>query len=386
MLGSIHARVFGANIAAMAKRLHLFAISTALAVLIVSGTGFASTALAQQRIGLTLPLSGPTAKLARQFETGARLALNEHNADAAVIVELVVADDGCDQKIASLAADEIASAKPQIITGLLCNTVAAHFADAFREAGIPLLVAGAQSERLIKDRQRNEWNLWRLSPGDSEAAQAAVNHFSRAWADVPYAIVDDGTVYGRNLADAFRAGMEAMNLPPQFQDNFRPTQSTQARLVRRLRRSGVTHAFIGASAEDVAMIVRNAEELEIPLTFGSGEALSIFPYLAPELLPAGGLTGILRTAEVDPQPPQTLNSLLAEMDLQAEPYVLNGYQAMEVALQALGDGETEVAENLRTLEFDTLLGKVRFGPDGDNQVPQFGAYRWDNGGFERISE
>lgn len=370
----------------MAARPRLSALLSVTSALLVASAIFSSDAKAQQHIGLTLPLSGPVAKLARQFETGARLALEAHNVSAPSPVELTVADDGCDEQIAKLAAEEIAEAKPDIITGLLCNVVAVHFANTFKEAGTPLLVAGAQSERLIKDRERNGWNVWRLSPGDSEAAKAAVDHFTKAWAAVPYAIVDDGTVYGRNLADTFRAGMEAENLPPQFQDNFRPTQSTQARMVRRLRRAGVTHAFIGASAEDAAMIAKNAEELEIQLTFGSGEALSVFPYMKPELLPDAGITGILRIAEVDPQTPQRLDVLLAEMDLQAEPYVLNGYQAMEVALQSLGSEDKSPGDNLADLEFDTLLGKVRFGPDGDNQVPQFAPYRWANGKFERIAE
>ncbi len=344
------------------------------------------TAHAQLTVGVSLPLSGAISKLALQFETGARLALEDHNLSTGQNVSMFVADDGCDEELASLAAEDIREQNPGIITGMLCNAVATHFANAFLDEGMPLLVAGAQSERLIKDRERNEWKLWRLSPGDSEAAEIAVSHFARAWAGVPYAIVDDGTVYGRNLADTFRSGMEEVGLPPQFQDNFRPTQSTQARMVRRLVRAGVTHAFVGASAEDVAMIASNAEELEINLQLGSGEALSIFPYLDTELLPGKGVTAILKKAEVSQEVPQGLAERLAAMDRQAEPYVLLGYQAMQVAIQALAPTTEATIGRLNQFRFDTVLGDVAFDASGDNSVPQFAPYRWQNGRFERIGE
>ena len=336
------------------------------------------------RIGMSLPFSSPAEKLARQYEFGARLALEMYNANSTEKARLFISDDGCDEKIAALAADELRAKKPQIITGLLCNVTAYHFAEAFKADGIAVLVAGAQSERLIKDREKNDWTLFRLSPGDDEPAHQAVDYFSRAWNEKPYAIVDDGTVYGRNLADAFRAGMEEKGLPPQFQDNFRPTQSTQARLVRRLRRAGTSHVFVGASAEDVAMIGLNSEEMEIPLEIGSGEALSVFPFIAPETLPAGSITAILKLAEVRPKLPELLIVRLSEEGLEPEPYVLLGYQAVQVALKAAKPTFDLTMETLRTATFDTILGPARFDENGDNTQIQYRAFRWQDGAFREL--
>jgi len=341
-------------------------------------------AAATTRIGLSLPLTGSAEKLARQFEYGARLALEAHNAEAREKAELFVADDGCDAEIAALASQELLAKSVQVVTGLLCNEPAYHFAESFLENGTPLLVAGAQSERLIRDREKQGFNLWRMSPGDNEAGQSAVSHFSKAWAAKPYAIVDDGTVYGRNLADTFRAGMEAAGLPPQFQDNFRPTQSTQARLVRRLQRAGTSHVFIGASAEDVAMIARNAEEINIPLEIAGGEALSIFPYFDAELLPASSVTAVLRRAEISPELPDTLKTTLEEADLQPEPYILYGYQAVQVALSAAKLTPKATTYELQTKVFDTLLGRVRFNRIGVNIAKQYRVYRWQNGAFRQL--
>ena len=47
------------------------------------------------RIGMSLPLSGPAQKLARQYEFGARLALENHNTEAGNKASLYISDDGC---------------------------------------------------------------------------------------------------------------------------------------------------------------------------------------------------------------------------------------------------------------------------------------------------
>jgi branched-chain amino acid transport system substrate-binding protein len=273
-----------------------------------------------------------------------------------------------------------------MVSGLLCNEAATVVANAYATTSVPILIAGARSERLIKDRDRESWNLWRLSPGDSDASAFAGKVFSSAWAGKAYAIVDDGTVYGRNLADAFRAAMEEKGLPPQFQDNFRPTQSTQARLVRRLRRAGITHVFVGASAEDVAMIANNAKDLKIPLEIVGGEILSIMPYLENEILPPSGLEAIVEKSSVDLQLSEEISALFADNNIQPEASVLAGYQSMQVAVAALAENPEKTTENLANNLFETLLGPVRFSENGKNTTEQYGLYVWTGTDFKQATQ
>ncbi|MCB1386160.1 MAG: branched-chain amino acid ABC transporter substrate-binding protein [Nitratireductor sp.] len=338
----------------------------------------------QRRIGISLPLSGDVERLGRQFLAGARLKLQEFNAEAGGTADLAIVDDRCDEGVAALAADELRQSGVSLVTGILCNGVARVLADALQPDGTAILVAGARSERLTADRNRLRWKLWRLAPGDGEAARVAALALSKRWNGKAYAIVDDGTVYGRGLADRFREAMEEAGLPPQFQDNFRPTQSTQARLVRRLRRSGVTHAFVGADAEDTAMIARNAREIGVPLTLAGGDVLSILPFSAADQQPPDGLLAVLSAYETA----ATTDAAIAERFLAAgvepEPYALQGYRALEVALAALGDTTAATADNLDRSRFDTLLGPVEFDGNGANMLPIHGLFEWRDGAFRRL--
>lgn len=346
---------------------------------------FPAGASAQLKIGLSLPLSGPVEKLGHQFLAGAKLKLAEHNETSREPVGLSVADDRCDGGVAKLSADELRQSGAGLITGILCNQVAFELAETLKQSTIPLLIAGARAPRLTIDRQRKGWHLWRLAPADTEAAVVAANVLSARWASAPYAIIDDGTAYGRGLTDQFRAAMEEAGLPPQFQDNFRPTQSTQARLVRRLRRAGTARAFIGAGAEDVAMIARNADELGIAIGIVAGDALSVLPFLPQEIWPPDGLTAVLARHEVASTVPQALAARLEEAAIDPEPYAIKGYQAMEVALHALRPDKSETARLLQSETFDTALGPVKFDETGANTVPVHALFVWQNGMFEEIA-
>lgn len=348
-----------------------------------------TSANAEIRIGLSLPFAADAAPLARQFEIGAEKAIETFNAEADQEAVLIKVDDGCDEEIATLAADDLLNLGTDVVIGLICNEPVYEIADRLSAENIPLIVSGARSVRILKDRKRRQWNVWQVVPDDTEAARFAAEVLSSRWADIPYAIVDDGTVLGRNLADAFRAEMEAIGLPPQFQDVYRPTQSTQARLVRRLRRAGTSHVFIGGSADDIALIARNAADMDIPLTIAGGEELGIFPYLIEEEQPPAGLLAIL------PGNPAMINKPIAtdttDIDetlasLGPSPYELRGQQAAEIALAAIQRMPDQPSDALENGEFDTVLGSVRFSTDGDNTVPYYALYRWDGSAFVPVRD
>jgi ABC-type branched-subunit amino acid transport system substrate-binding protein len=134
------------------------------------------------------------------------------------------------------------------------------------------------------------------------------------------------------------------------------------------------------------MIAQNAEELEIPLEIGSGEALSVFPYLEAETLPQGSVTAILKVAEVSPELPPLLLVRLSEEGVEPEPYVLMGYQAMQVAIEAASAQAADTTTALQTSTFKTILGAVRFDENSDNSVPQYRPYRWINKAFKSLQD
>lgn len=339
----------------------------------------ATTARTEEvRVGLSVPLSGNAALLGRQFEQGAQFAAERLGQD--IPVTLVVVDDGCDAELADLAAEDLANAEVAVATGFLCNE-AVRAAANHLAGGIPLVVAGARSERLMKDAAKEEWNIWRMAPGDDAAAIATFRILSRRWAGLPWAVVDDGTVYGRNLADRLRELMEETGQPPQFADNFRPAQSTQAGLIRRLSQSGVSAAFIASGAEDAATIWASRNQLGAQFEIAGGEALAILPWME-----AGGRTddGLLAVTRPDPLRGEAAAALAGDLSragIEPEHYTLLGYSAVQLVVAAWRETPGELNNALLQTRFETALGVVDFDENRINREDDYTLHVWRGGRF-----
>ncbi|MGI9399930.1 MAG: branched-chain amino acid ABC transporter substrate-binding protein [Rhizobiaceae bacterium] len=355
-------------------------IRLALCTFLIVSLLFVSQAFAASyKIGISVPLSGNAANLARQFIAGARLAVRALAADD--IVELVIADDGCDEGLGELAGEDLAAAEVNIVTGLLCNAAARAVAREMYPTGIPIITAGAQSNQLMRDAIKEEWNLWRLSPGDDFAAKASYKFLSQRWDGKPIGVVDDGTIFGRTLSDEFRALLEEAGKPAQFSDAIRPAQSTQASLIRRIRQSGVSALFVAASAEDTALIWDSAKDLKEGFEMAGSETLALLPWLDIASSTANGLLAVMQPQPEELPAFKSLERQLKASNIEPEAHVFQGYAALEVVMAALRPTSAETDAALKQTVFRTVLGNVDFDSERRNRVNNYILQEWVNGKF-----
>ncbi len=366
--------------AALSMKYKIFLFIRIFAVFMVAATSAVTSTHAQSlKIGLSLPLSGAAAPLGRQFVAGARFAMRELPALAQV--KLIVSDDGCDSELSKLATGDLKAAGVKLITGYLCNEAVYSAATLLSDANIPMLIAGARSNRILKDRKRHAWNVWQFAPRDEDVAKAAFDALINRWRSKPFAIADDGTIFGRTQAEDFRALMEDAGVKPQFVDNFRPTQSTQAGLIRRLTKAGVEAVFIGASGEDVALIARNMIEFGTSnIEIATGDAISLLPYLEDDHEIPVGLYSLM------PTPPEQIEAIIAMKDrlkasnLEPEPYLLLGYASMQIVADFLENNSGDLTGQ----QYSTILGPVQFDDQGRNTISQYHLHRWNGTKFSRV--
>lgn len=326
-------------------------------------------------VGVSVPLSSNAAKLADQFVAGMEYAKASTGKDKDL--ELLIVDDGCDKDLGQLAAEDLAQSEAVLVTGYFCSEAASIAADILREKQIPMLINIARSERLVKDKQKENWLLWRIAQGDNYPADAAFEALSKRWRNVPYAIVDDGTIYGRTLIDEFRVRMEDAEIPPIYVDNFRAAQSTQAGLIRRLQKSGVKAAFVGAASDDIALIARNISDLGADIEVAGGEVLNILPFQVETDPTPQGLLAILEP-EIENLPAgKKLSDELLSKGIEPEPYFIHGYAAMQLIISVLDQGIDNISNTLETQRFSTILGDVEFDEAGRNIHNRFSLHRWN---------
>ena len=333
-------------------------------------SAMAANAHAQEiRIGLAAPLSGAFQLLGEQFVSGARMAAKDGD------IELIEVDDGCTAEGGEQAAHVMAQADVSMVIGFLCTPAIEAAMPELTRIGVPVLTP-LRAPRLTDARIRTGWPIWRLGPRLDDEPKAVARLLVQAWRDKNFAIIDDGTIYGRELAENLRVEAELARLEPVLFDTFRPQLDNQVGLVGRLRRSGATHVFVGGDRSDIAIIARDARKLNYDVVLAGGEALRAAEeaiHLPKGVLMVGPpLWEGLASPEVLHQYQQA--------GIVPEGYTMLGHAAVDVAAGAIRAAKAAgkpIEDQLRNFSFDTAIGQIRFNANGDLTVNPYQLYIYD---------
>ena len=235
-----------------------------------AGLVLAGQAGAEALIGFAAPLSGPSAILGEQMRAGVQMAA-ETLKDPGITLD--IADDACTAEGGARAARQFVSARVRIVVGFLCGEAIEAALPILKQANIPTITVGVRTDSLTDSKTKTGWLVYRLGPRADGEREAAARLLTRLWERELFAIVDDGTIYGRELSESLRLAAEQAGLKPVFVDTFRPQVDNQIGLVGRLKRAGATHVFAGGDRDDIAIMGRDAAELQADLVIAAGETL-----------------------------------------------------------------------------------------------------------------
>jgi len=342
-------------------------------VVLVAGLLPAVASAQEHRIGLAAPLSDAFALLGQQMRDGAALAA------ASSGWGLTVDDDRCTAEGGQEAARGFVERGARVVVGFLCTEAIEAAMPILAEAGIPVITSGVRSGGLTDRRGRTGWPVWRVAPRADAELAAVADILVRRWRGELFAIVDDGTIHGRELAESLRLAAELAGLQPVFVDTFRPQSDNQIGLVGRLRRAGATHVFVGGDRDDVAIMARDAAELGYELTIAGGESL-----LAPGLVPLAAGVLMVGIPEAADMFDEGTAELFLEAGIVPQGYVAPTYAAVEIAIQAIERADAErrpLAQVLAETAFPTLIGTVSFDDKGDRTGSPYRLLRYDGERF-----
>jgi branched-chain amino acid transport system substrate-binding protein len=309
-------------------------------------------------IGISAPQSGPFAILGRQIADGAAAAQAQLGADK---IKLVITDDRCNAEGGKEAAAQLAAAKVSAVIGYLCTQALQSAMPVFREGKVPVITLGVRPVKALEDAKKNGDLLFRLGPDSSAEATALADLLLPLWRGEYFAIIDDGTIHARELAQSLRLAAEARGLKPVFVDTFRPALDNQLALVNRLKKSGASHVFVGGDRSDIAILARDAAAHGVPLTIAGGESLAAAPDdvpLADNVL----MTGI-------PQPTATGAAA-------GDGYFSSAYAAVEILMNTAAR-----AEAIGSGTHKTILGGISFDKNGGQSGNPYRLLVSKSGGF-----
>jgi branched-chain amino acid transport system substrate-binding protein len=340
---------------------------------------FGSVAYAQDKIGVVAPLSGSFARLGNQLVDGANAAVagNKQGQD----ISVVTADDKCDAAGGAAAAREMVLANATIVVGFLCTESLEAALPILGQKGIAVITPGVRDLTLTEMRADTPYPVFRIASSERNAARETGDILVNLWRATPFAIIDDGTIFGREIAATVRGRLEEKGLKPVFADTYRPGLDNQNALVGRLKRAGATQVFVGGERDDVAAIGRSAVVLNYPLTIIGGESL--------KATASGGdlSVGTLMIAPRDPETLESARNASNAMELAGkvpEGYAIPAYAAAEVAVQLLTTAQAQAAslsDLLRKNVFETAIGPVQFDARGERIADTFRLQRYDGKQF-----
>lgn len=339
------------------------------------GLGLAGPASAQEAaIGLAAPLTGSFALLGRQMEDGARAAMK-----MAGDGDPVVQDTACTPQGGKAAAEALVARKVAVVVGFLCTEALETAMPVFKAAGIPVVTPAVRTASVTDRHEKTGWPVFRTAPRDDAEEKAVADILVERWRKTLFAVIDDGTIYGRDLAENFRAAAELAGLKPVYVDTYRPQLDNQIGLVGRLRRAGATHVFVGGDRGDIAIMARDAVKLDHSMIFAGGESLRSEADTVP-LAEGVLMVGLPRWSDIADK---AALKALADAQVEPEGYVLPAFAAAQLAMQAVtarGEGGS-VAEALAKGRFETALGAMRFDADGDLDRSLYQLFRYDGADF-----
>lgn len=330
-------------------------------------------------IGVVAPQSGPFAPLGQQIVQGASAAAGTGN-------QIVVIPETCEQGSGKQVAEKLQSEKADIAIGFLCVETLTDALPLLKNSGTPAVTISVRSRILMEDAQRRGWPFFRLAPAEGQEATALAQAILTQWQNQPIALVDDGTIYARDLIASVRQKLEAGGIKPVFTDTFRPGQEQQLSLIRRLAKAGATRVVVGGDRNDVAVMARDAQKDGANLTFIGGDVMRAAnkPLALPDGVMAMALPDYAKLNSAD-----DAVSVLRIAGADPEGYTLPAYAATQVAEAVTAKAAEErlnILDVLRNIDVKTVIGPVRFDANGELSKNPFRLQVWRDNGWHLVDQ
>ncbi len=330
-------------------------------------------------IGVVAPQSGPYKILGKQILDGARVQIE------AAGNEMLAIEESCEEGSGEEIAAQAISAGAVATIGYLCSQSLWDALPALKDAGIPAITLSVRSPILFEDSLKAQWPLFSLAPPMEAQEDAIASIIRTEWSGIPFAILDDGTIHSRELAAHVRQTLEEKGLTAQFADAFRPAIENQIRMVRRLKKAGISHVFISGDRNDAAIFARDANAEGIDLTILGGESL----LAADDSVPLGdGVLAVIPEPWRSRPEASTIVNALEELGISAEGYVLPAHAAAQIADKAAEQAQADdksMAEILEGQTFTTANGAVSFNADHIRNTQPYELFKWQTGAFRKIA-
>lgn len=214
---------------------------------------------ADLKIGIMVPTTGSEATAGKDMENAIKLAAQEINKSGGVLgmnIVTITGDDGCDPQMATAAASKLVSNDVVGVVGGYCSGATLPTLKIYGDAGIPFVVAAANSTKLI---DANPGTAFQINSTGFDQVNSAVALF-KAKGVKKLAIVHQGDGYSEDLARLTKEKWTGMGNEVVAYAVVNKGEQDQSSLVTKIKSKAPDAVFWTAYYSDGALLIKQLRQ------------------------------------------------------------------------------------------------------------------------------
>lgn len=234
------------------------------------------------KIGSVSPLTGPQSHLGKDNENGARLAVDDANAQNIMIggkkahFVLISEDDGADPKTATAVAQKLVDQKVNGVVGHLNSGTSIPASKIYFDAGIPEISPSATA---IKYTAQGYGTAYRVMTNDARQGRVLGAFAVQKIGAKKIAIIDDRSAYGQGLADEVEKAAKAAGGEVVARE-FTTDKSTDfTAILTSIKSKQPDVIFFGGMDPQAAPMVQQMKRLGLNAKFLGGDGVQTAEFL-----------------------------------------------------------------------------------------------------------
>jgi branched-chain amino acid transport system substrate-binding protein len=356
---------------------------TVLSLALGFAVASASTAVAQIKMGVAGPITGPNAAFGAQLKNGTDMAVADVNAAGGILgqkIALSYGDDVSDPKQGVSVANKFAGDGIKFVVGHFNSGVTMPSSEVYQENGILEITPSATNPKIT---ERGLWNIFRTCGRDDQQGAVAAAYILQHFKGKKVAIVHDKTTYGQGLADETKKAMNAKGMKEALYEGINIGDKDFSALVSKIKASGADLVYWGGLHTEGGLIVRQMRDqgVKAPLMGGDGITDDEFASIA-----GPGAEGTLMTYGPDPRNRAEAKAVVEKFRKMTPPfepqaYTLYSYAAVQIIKEAAESIKSldpkKIADKMHSnMKFKTVIGDLSYDKKGDVTRLDYVMYVW----------
>lgn len=362
-----------------------------VAAALAAAAGMAAAQEQVIKIGHVAPVSGPQAHYGKDNENGARMAIEDLNAQGITIggkkikFELQAEDDASDPKQGTAAAQKLCDSKVAGVVGHLNSGTTIPASKIYNDCGIPMVTGAATNPTLTKPGYKT---TFRIIANDLALGAGLASYAADTLKLKRVAMIDDRTAYGQGVADVFKKTASAKGMEV-VDDQFTTDKATDFMAILTAIKSKKPDAiFFGGMDPQGGPMLRQMEQLgmaNVKYFGGDGICTSEIAKLAGGAKTLGNVVCAEGGASLAKMPGG--NAWKARYDAKYpgqfqvySPYTYDATMLLADAMKRANSSDPKVyLPELAKSSYKGVTANIAFEPNGEMKNPAITLYVYKDG-------